>query len=158
MVVVVVVDVGVVVVVVEFVGVVVVVVVVEVLVPAGGVLEGPVPATASVAVGVEFAPGAGGAPAMNTAAEACPVPPFETSPAPPDCAPAGAAGADPVTGSAGRPGTVVVVVLTGGTTGPDAWAESTDWAMGPAPMLSPATTDRAAAATAPAATRRLRTK
>ena len=53
---------------------------------------------------------------------------------------------------------VVVVGLEGGPTGPVELAENTDWAMGPAPMLSPATTDSAAAALAPAATRRFRTK
>ena len=50
----------------------------------------------------------------------------------------------------------VVVVLPDEATGP--LAESTLWAIGPAPMLRPATTDRAAATTAPDATRRLRTK
>ena len=50
----------------------------------------------------------------------------------------------------------VVVVLVLEATGP--CAESTLWAMGPAPMLRPATTDRAAAAAAPEATSRFRTK
>jgi hypothetical protein len=54
------------------------------------------------------------------------------------------------------PGTVVGVLPESGTTGPR--AESTCWAIGPAPMLSPATTESAAAATAPDAINRLRTK
>jgi hypothetical protein len=57
----------------------------------------------------------------------------------------------------GVEGTVVVVAPNGGAT-PDEWAERTDCPTGPVPRVSPATVDRAAAATAPAATRRLRTK
>jgi hypothetical protein len=53
-------------------------------------------------------------------------------------------------------GKVVVVLPVFDVMGP--WAESTLWAIGPAPMLRPATTDSAAAAAAPDATRRLRTK
>ena len=44
------------------------------------------------------------------------------------------------------------------TTGPLEWAESTDRATGPAPKLTPATTDKAAAAAAPDAMKRLRPK
>ncbi len=50
------------------------------------------------------------------------------------------------------------MVPTDGTTGPAELADRTDWAIGPEPMLNPATTESAAAATAPAATRRFRTK
>jgi hypothetical protein len=55
-------------------------------------------------------------------------------------------------------GTVVVgvVVPSAGAAGLPACAESTDCAMGPAPILNPATIDSAAAATAPDAMKRLR--
>lgn len=53
---------------------------------------------------------------------------------------------------------MVGVVPKSGKIGPAEWAESSDGAIGPEPMLNPATTERAAAATAPAATRGLRAK
>jgi hypothetical protein len=53
---------------------------------------------------------------------------------------------------------VVGVDPNPGTTGPLEWAESTDCATGPAPKLTPATTDKAAAAAAPDAMKRLRPK
>jgi hypothetical protein len=56
-------------------------------------------------------------------------------------------------------GTVVAGVFPGaGAAGLPACAESTDCAIGPAPILNPATTDSAAAATAPDAMKRLRPK
>ena len=51
---------------------------------------------------------------------------------------------------------VVGVVPKSGKKGPAEWAENSGGANGPEPMLNPATTDRAAAATAPAAMKRLR--
>lgn len=156
--VVVVVDGGVVVVVV-LVGV-VVVVVVDVAVPVapvpGGVV-GPVPTTARMAVGAAFARCGDGVLATMALACAEDVLPADTGPVPPDwlTVPMGAVLVEP----AGSPalGTVVVVVLPGcEETGP--LAESTLWAIGPAPILRPATTESAAAATAPDATRRFRTK
>jgi hypothetical protein len=51
-----------------------------------------------------------------------------------------------------------VVVPGPGAAGLPACAESTDCAIGPAPILNPATTDSAAAATAPDAMKRLRPK
>ena len=81
---------------------------------------------------------------------------MDTGPVPPDwlTVPIGAV----LAGPAGTPafGTVVAVLLECEETGP--LAERTLWAIGPAPMLRPATTDSAAATTAPDATRRLRTK
>lgn len=82
----------------------------------------------------------------------------ETSPELPDCAPTFPAEAGLPEVPAVESGMVVVVGLEGGPTGPVELAENTDWAMGPAPILSPATTDSAAAMLAPAATRRFRTK
>jgi hypothetical protein len=152
--VVVVVDGGVVVVVV-LVG--VVVVVVEFAVPVVGGVAGPVPATARMAVGVALAGCGDGVLATMALPWPEDVLPAETGPVPPGwlTVPMGAVLVEP----AGRPalGTVVVVVLVGcEETGP--LAESTLWAIGPAPILRPATTESAAAATAPDATRRLRTK
>lgn len=53
---------------------------------------------------------------------------------------------------------MVGVVPKSGRMGPAEWAENSGGAIGPEPMLNPATTDRAAAATAPAAMNRLRAK
>jgi hypothetical protein len=136
-----------------------VVVVVDIAVPvattAGGVV-GPVPATARMAVGAALARWGDGVLATMALPGAEEVAPAETGPVPPDwlTVPMGAV----LVGPAGWPalGTVVVVLLGCEETGP--LAESTLWAIGPAPMLTPATTDSAAAATAPDATRRLRTK
>ena len=149
--VVVVVDGGAVVVVV-LIGVVVVVVVVVVPLPLDAGVEDPVPTTVRVAVGVISWGGALATMALVGADEA---PSGATGPAPPDwltvamgavlVGPAGAAALG-----------TVVVVLVFEATGP--CADSTLWAMGPAPMLRPATTDRPAAAKAPRATGRFRTK
>jgi hypothetical protein len=152
--VVVVVDGGVVVVVVLVGG--VVVVVVDVAVPVAGGVVDPVPATARMAVGAALARCGDGV--LATMALPCAEDelPAETGPVPPDwlTVPIGAV----LVGPAGWPalGTVVVVLVGCEETGP--LAESTLWAIGPAPILSPATTESAAAATAPDATRRLRTK
>ena len=152
--VVVVVDGGVVVVV--LVGVVVVVVVVDVelpFAPAAGMV-GPVPATVRTALDAALA--LWGDDVLATmvlwAAEVLPA---DTGPAPPDwlTVPMGAV----LAGPAGRPALgTVVALLECEETGP--LAESTLWAIGPAPILRPATTESAAAAAAPDATRRLRTK
>jgi hypothetical protein len=152
--VVVVVDGGVVVVVV-LVGV-VVVVVVDVAVPVAGGVVDPDAATAKMAVGAALAPCGGGVVATIALPWAEDVLPADTGPVPPDWLTV-AMGAVLV-GPAGWPalGTVVVVLLGCEETGP--LAERTLWAIGPAPILRPATTERAAAATAPDATRRLRTK
>ena len=57
------------------------------------------------------------------------------------------------------PGTPVVgVVPKSGAAGVPECAESKDWPTGPAPILNPATTDSAAAATAPDAMKRFRPK
>jgi hypothetical protein len=152
---VVVVDGGVVVVVV-LVGVVVVVVVVDVAVPVAGGMAGPDPATARMAVGAALARCGDDVPATMALPCAEEVLPADTGPVPPDwlTVPMGAVLVGPAGWSA--LGTVVVVLLGCEETGP--LAESTLWAIGPAPILSPATTESAAAATAPDATRRLRTK
>jgi hypothetical protein len=128
--------------------------------PAVGVAE-PVPATVSTAVGAEpplcgdgFAATmalAGGSDAWP--AETCDVPvswlPVPTSPEL----------ADPAAAFPPGPASVVVVVVVApGTTTPLERAESTDCATGPAPKLTPATIDNAAAATAPDAMTRLRPK
>jgi hypothetical protein len=137
----------------------VVVVVVDVAVPvapATGVV-GSVPTTVRTAVGVAFVAGRGddelATMALPWAEEVLPA---NTGAVPPDwlTVPMGAV----LVGPAGRLalGTVVVVLLGCEETGP--LAESTLWAIGPAPILRPATTDSAAATTAPDATRRLRTK
>jgi hypothetical protein len=150
--VVVVVDGGVVVVVV-LVG--VVVVVVDAAEPVAGGVAGTVPATARMAVGTALARCGDGV--LTTMALPCAgeVVPADAGSVPPDwlTVPMGPV----LVGPAGwlAPGTVVVV-LGCEETGP--LAESTLWAIGPAPILRPATTESAAAATAPDATRRLRTK
>lgn len=138
------------VVVVVLIGVVVVVVVVPLPPDAGA--EDPVPITVSVAVGVITWGDALATMALRGADEA---PSGATGPAPPDwlTVAMGAVLVGPVGTSA--LGTVVVVLVFEAT-GP--CAESTLWAMGPAPMLRPATTDSAAAAAAPEATSRFRTK
>lgn len=152
--VVVVVDGGVVVVVV-LVGV-VVVVVVDVAVPVAGGVVGPVPATVRMAVGAALACCGDGVLATMVLPAAEERLPTDAGPVPPDwlTVPMGAVLVGPAGWAALGP--VVVVLLGSEATGP--LAESTLWAIGPAPMLRPATTDSAAAATAPDATRRLRTK
>jgi hypothetical protein len=151
--VVVVVDGGVVVVVV-LVG--VVVVVVDIAVPVAGGVVGPVPATARIAVGAALDCCGDGVLATMVLPAAEERLPADTGPLPPVwlTVPMGAVLVGPAGWAA--VGTVVVVLLGCEVTGPS--AESTLWAIGPAPMLRPATTDSAAAATAPDATRRLRTK
>ena len=138
-------------------GVVVVVVVVAVPVPLGVGAEEPPPATVRVVVGVDPLLCGDGALATTAGAGDCGTLVAETSPEPPGCVPTFPADADPPAEPTVGPGGVVVGVLTGGPTGPVELAESTDWPMGPAPIVSPAT-DSAAAAAAPAATRRFRTK
>jgi hypothetical protein len=149
---VVVVEVGTVVVVVE-VGV-VVVVVVAVVPPELGV--DPAPATVSVAAVGDAPPGRPGTLATTPAEGLCAAFAAETGPVPP----VGLATvpAFPMPGTVPAPGSVVTVDPEGATTGPEECADRTDCATGPAPMLRPATTESAAATTAPAATTRLRTK
>jgi hypothetical protein len=131
---------------------VVVVVVVAVPLPSDAGAEELGPITVSVAGGVICCGDALATMALPRADEP---PSLDTGPAPPDWLTV-AMGAVLV-GAAGTPelGTVVGVLVIE-PTGP--CAESTLWAMGPAPMLRPATTDSAAAAAAPEATSRFRTK
>jgi hypothetical protein len=74
--------------------------------------------------------------------------------------PAVLAPTDPAGVPPAAPGTPVVVgvVPKSGAAGVPECAESRDWPTGPAPMLNPATIDKAAAATAPDAMKRLRPK
>ena len=154
MVVVVDVDVGTVVVVV----VVVVVVEVDVPVPLAAGAAGPEPATARIAVGVVPPPCGGELLATNpVAAEDGPLATGASTglggwvPVPTVTALPAFVGA-----SAAGPAAVVGVVPESDSTGPR--AESTCCAIGPDPILSPATTESAAAATAPDAMKRFRTK
>jgi hypothetical protein len=151
---VVVVDGGVVVVV--LVGVAVVVVVVDVAVPVVGGVVGPDPATTRTADGAALARCGDGVLATTVLPWAEEVDPADTGPVPPGwlTVPTGALLVGPAGGAAF--GTVGVVLLGCEETGP--LAESTLWAIGPAPTLRPAATESPAAATAPDATRRLRTK
>ncbi len=117
--------------------------------------EEPVPTAVRVAVGGALGAGFAMAAIAFTvtvgacAGATCVAPPGEFTPA--SCPAAGPTGAV----AAGLGG--VVVDAAAGAGAPEC-EESADWTRGPEPMLSPATTDRAAAAAAPDATMRLRTK
>ena len=128
--------------------------------PAVGTEE-PVPTAVRVAVGVEPPPCGDELLATRAFTGDTGVPPLETwavplgwLPTPELLGPEVSVGAPP----AELGGVVVGVVPKSGRTGRAELAESTGGAIGPEPMLTPATTDRAAAAKAPDAMKRFRTK
>ncbi len=114
-----------------------------------------------VTVGVALAPCGDGLLARTAFTGGAGVSPFEACdaplglPAPGLPTPTKPEGVPP---AAGLGAAVVGVVPKSGRTGPAERAENSGGAIGPEPMLNPATTDRAAAATAPAAMKRLRPK
>jgi len=137
--------------------VVVVVVVVEVdeAVPPAAGREEPVPTTIRAAAGAEPALCADGLPATTAVAGEDGAVPADVWPVPLDwvSVPTVPVLAEPEGTPALGSGTVVGVLRELGATGP--WAERTCWPIGPAPILTPAMIDSAAATTAPEAMRRL---